>query len=213
MRPSGNSTLAPCANFGFGLGMPVNAVRSASQAKPPSATKMRASGSSSSSLLNQGLQVSRSSVVGALAGGAHRTAASNRVLSNSWSSDELMLVGVLAKPTRWREAKSQLPDSSPVKTRPVLFPPCAAGANPTITICASAGPNPVTGLPQYSSSINARRFCTATSSRQDTKRGQARQTLTRASRIARVFDEAARSITSCALFATGVLTPSVCGRT
>ena len=41
--------------------------------------------------------------------------------------------------------------------RPVRFPPCAAGARPTTASDASGGPNPGTGLPQYSQSWNARR--------------------------------------------------------
>ena len=40
------------------------------------------------------------------------------------------------------------PDLSPVKALPVLVPPWAAGANPSIKIFASISPKPVTGLPQ-----------------------------------------------------------------
>jgi hypothetical protein len=57
-------------------------------------------------------------------------------------------VGWLANPARQSAAKIQSPLRSPVNTRPVRFPPCAAGASPTTAIRASAGPRPGTGLPQ-----------------------------------------------------------------
>ena len=40
------------------------------------------------------------------------------------------------------------PDLSPVKALPVLVPPCAAGARPTINNFAFISPKPVTGLAQ-----------------------------------------------------------------
>jgi hypothetical protein len=42
-----------------------------------------------------------------------------------------------------------------VNALPVLVPPCAAGAKPTISNFASLSPKPGTGLPQYFSFI----FC------------------------------------------------------
>ncbi len=65
------------------------------------------------------------------------------------------------------------PERSPVKTRPVRFPPCAAGARPTIVSRARGSPHPGTGRAQYVHSRNARRFTRPTSSRQRTSRGQA----------------------------------------
>ena len=61
-----------------------------------------------------------------------------------------------------------------MKIRPVRFPPCAAGASPTISTRAAGSPNPGTGRPQYASSRNAARFSRATSSRHATSRGHAR---------------------------------------
>jgi hypothetical protein len=57
-------------------------------------------------------------------------------------------VGWLARPARHKAAKIQSPLRSPVKTRPVRLPPCAAGASPTTAMGASAGPSPGTGRPQ-----------------------------------------------------------------
>ena len=51
--------------------------------------------------------------------------------------------------------KRKSPDLSPVNARPVLVPPCAAGAKPMIINFAFKSPKPVTGLPQYFSLI----FC------------------------------------------------------
>ena len=57
-------------------------------------------------------------------------------------------VGWLASPARQSAAKIQSPLRSPVNTRPVRLPPCAAGASPTTAMRASAGPRPGTGRPQ-----------------------------------------------------------------
>ena len=43
------------------------------------------------------------------------------------------------------------PAPSPVKTRPVRFAPCAAGASPITTSRASGSPKPGTGRAQYTS--------------------------------------------------------------
>ena len=48
----------------------------------------------------------------------------------------------------YRHLNKNSPDLSPVKARPVLVPPCAAGASPKIKSLAFVSPNPVTGLPQ-----------------------------------------------------------------
>ena len=85
----------------------------------------------SSSASSHGEQVSRSPGVGALAGGAQRTAATIRVPTSRWPSPACSLVARSASPTRCREANSQSPDRSPVNTRPVRLPPLAAGARPT----------------------------------------------------------------------------------
>ena len=65
--------------------------------------------------------------------------------------------------------------------RPVRLAPCAAGASPTISSRGRSDPQPGTGRPQYGWSAKARRLTFATSSRQLTSRGQARQTLITAS--------------------------------
>ena len=61
-------------------------------------------------------------------------------------------VGWLANPARCSAANSQSPERSPVNTRPVRLPPCAAGARPSTYTRAAGSPKPGTGLPQYSSS-------------------------------------------------------------
>ena len=71
--------LAPCPNRGFarraGGPFDANARSAASQPNAPSATTTRTRCSSASSRARNGAQVSRSSGVGLLAGGAQRTAA------------------------------------------------------------------------------------------------------------------------------------------
>src|SRR5436190_1505070 len=80
--------------------------------------------------------------------------------------------GRFAKPFRCIEANSQSPERSPVKTRPVRFPPWAAGARPSTYTRARGSPKPGTGRPQYSSFANDARFSRATRSRHSTSRGQ-----------------------------------------
>ena len=94
------------------------------------------------------MQVARSDGVGLLAGGAHFTTAVTYAPVNVKPSPGCTLVGWLANPARQRARKSQSPDRSPVNTRPVRFPPWAAGARPTTTTCAPGSPNPGTGRPQ-----------------------------------------------------------------
>ncbi len=63
-------------------------------------------------------------------------------------SIELSEVGLFANPKSKSARISQLPDWSPVNIRPVLFPPCAAGAKPMNKTFGSRSPNPGTGFPQ-----------------------------------------------------------------
>ena len=59
-------------------------------------------------------------------------------------------VGWFAKPLRCSDANRKSPDRSPVNTRPVRLPPCAAGARPTTQHAGVAGRrSPGTGRPQY----------------------------------------------------------------
>ena len=59
-----------------------------------------------------------------------------------------VLVGWFANPVRYREAKSQSPERSPVKIRPVRLPPWAAGASPITTTRARGSPKPGSGRAQ-----------------------------------------------------------------
>ncbi len=68
----------------------------------------------------------------------------------------------------------------------------------------ASSPHPAIGRPQYASSAKARRRTRATSSRQPTRRGQARQTETRASSSARLAASWASRWTCRASAATGV---------
>ena len=60
--------------------------------------------------------------------------------------------GWFANPARASRRTAQSPDRSPVNTRPVRLPPCAAGARPTTSTRAAGSPNPGSGRPQYVSS-------------------------------------------------------------
>jgi len=82
------------------------------------------------------------------AGLRERTAAKIRVSWSSRPSSAETLVGWLARPARCSAANSTSPERSPVNTRPVRLPPCAAGARPRIAMRASGGPKPGTGRPQ-----------------------------------------------------------------
>ena len=57
-------------------------------------------------------------------------------------------------------ANRKSPERSPVKTRPVRLPPCAAGASPTSRTRAPRSPKPGTGRPQYASSRKRATFST-----------------------------------------------------
>ena len=58
------------------------------------------------------------------------------------------LTGRSANPTACSAAKRKSPEASPVKTRPVRLPPCAAGASPSSRMRASGSPKPGTGRAQ-----------------------------------------------------------------
>src|SRR2546427_1634856 len=132
----------------------------------------------SSSLERYGEQFPTSTGAGLLSGGAHLTAAVKYAFLRVKPSDRLSDNDWLANPALWRALIRKSPLRSPVKTRPVLFPPCAAGARPTINNEALGSPNPGIGLPQYSQSKNSLLFFWATSSRYSTRREQRRQSTT-----------------------------------
>ena len=89
--------------------------------------------------------------------------------------------------------------------RPVRLVPFAAGASPTSSTSASGSPNEGPGRPQYGWSANeARRPSRATSSRQRTRRGQARHTEIRAWSWGMPSAVAASRRTRAGVVATGV---------
>jgi hypothetical protein len=61
---------------------------------------------------------------------------------------------MLANPVSCIAFASQSPELSPVNILPVLLPPCAAGASPTINNRACGSPQLGNGRAQYSSSAN-----------------------------------------------------------
>ena len=148
--------------------------------------------------------MSRSSGSGLFSGGAQRTAAAMRTPISRWPSPAATLVGRAARPQRYSEANRKSPLRSPVKIRPVRLPPWAAGASPRMRIAGAGSPQPGIGRPQYGSSMKDLRRTAATSSRQATRRGQARHTDCRAVSSARPADPAASERTSAGLVATGV---------
>src|SRR6478736_3563255 len=101
-------TSSPCVNLGRGLGRGDPAALStramASYANAPSTTITRTRSKRSSSRTRYGRQVSRSSGVGLLAGGAQRTAAVTERSRSSRPSSADTEVGWLAKPVRNKEA-------------------------------------------------------------------------------------------------------------
>src|ERR1700743_348904 len=120
------------------------------QPNPPSATMTRTSPPvSRHSAVNHGAHVARSAGVGALSGGAHRTAATTRVPFSVRPSAASTETGELARPARGIAAYNTSPDRSPGKTLPVRLAPLAAGARPTINTRGRSAPHPGTGLPQY----------------------------------------------------------------
>ena len=124
-------------------------VRSAaSHANAPRQTTTRGGPTSSSSRSSHAEQRSRSSGSGLLAGGAQRTAAVIQQSRSARPSSRCSEVGWLAKPVRCSAANRKSPERSPVKTRPVRFAPCAAGARPRISTRAAGSPKPGIGRPQ-----------------------------------------------------------------
>ena len=103
--------------------------------------------------------------------GAHRADSVTQTARSTRPSSRDSLRGWFASPARYSAAYRKSPDRSPVKTRPVRFPPCAAGASPTMASRARGSPHPGTGRAQYVQSRKARRFTRPTSSRQRTSRG------------------------------------------
>ena len=166
-----------------------------------------AGATSANSAASHGAQVSRSVTEGLLTGGAQRTAATILAPISRWPSPAAVEVGMAASPQRYSEANSTSPLRSPVKIRPVRFPPCAAGASPRISTRASSSPHPGTGRPQYCWVREDARLTAATSSRHATSRGQARHTDCRAissSRPPAAAASPASARTPAALVATGV---------
>ena len=109
--------------------------------------------------------------------------------------------GGQAAPVQRREQESPL--RSPVKIRPVRLPPCAAGASPSMRIAGSGTPAGHRAPPVRLVDEGLARTA-ATSSRQATRRGQARHTDCRAVSSGRVPALAASSRTSAASRAAGV---------
>ena len=204
-----SSTSAPCPNAGRRRGSvklaPASTGHSACQAKPPSTTidrKLPATIRSSAS--SHGAQVSRSPGVGLFSGGAHLTAATIRAPISRCPSPARTLAGCAASPHRYSDANRKSPLRSPVKIRPVLLPPCAAGASPTMRTDGAGSPQPAIGRPQYCSAAKDLRRSAATSSRQATRRGHARHTDCRAVSSGSDAAPDASSRTCSALSATGV---------
>ena len=126
-----------------------SARQAASQPKPPRQTTARRCGASRViSRCSQGAQVSRSSGVGWFAGGAHRTVATIRApAAPDRPRRAARSAGWRGRPGAGTRTASRR-EESPVKTRPVRFAPCAAGARPTTTSRASGSPQPAIGRPQ-----------------------------------------------------------------
>jgi len=138
---------------------------------PPKASMTFMSDKSCSSLWKYGRQFANSRAVGLSPGGTHLRTGVMYPRFRTNPSSRLVDVGWLANPTAYRQRIRNSADLSPVNTLPVRFPPCAAGANPTISNLASGDPYPVTGLPQYSQSRYCFRFSFAIRVRNATKRG------------------------------------------
>ena len=177
----------------------------ARHANPPSATITRTSEPiSRHSASSHGAHVARSSGVGALPGGAQRTAAATRVSLSVNPSAASTHAAWLASPARCSAANRKSP-------RPV------AGEHPAGAVGAVRGgrqtddhhprprrPQPGIGRPQYGSSANDLRLTTATSSRHSTSRGHARHTDTSASSSSTVPTAAAIDATCAGVSATAV---------
>ena len=151
---------APCPNRGFGRGAGSPERRERPERRLPARTRparrRRAPGSSAaSSRTRYGAQLSRSDGRGLLSGRrafdrrrTHRSIASGRRRAARSPA------GSRAR-AAWSAGHRKSPLASPVNTRPVRLPPCAAGASPSNRMRAFGSPNPGTGRPQYSSSAEA----------------------------------------------------------
>ncbi len=101
--PSLKVIFTPCENFVVGIVFPSSRrdLMSALQANEPSATyEVAVLLAISTSRVRYGAQVSRSSIVGLLSGGAHLTAHAMRVSISSCPSLMEVLVGIVARPAR-----------------------------------------------------------------------------------------------------------------
>ena len=173
------ATSAPCPNRGRGRASCAERSRAPAAPRPsrtPRARRAtRTSVSSASSRTRNGAQLSRS--VGRRLVGRRRAADRGRDVR---VEQRQAVVGATRhRPVGQARARGarghrKSPDASPVKTRPVRLPPCAAGASPTSRIRASGSPKPGTGRPQYVSSRKRATFSRATRSRHSTSRGQRR---------------------------------------
>jgi acyl carrier protein len=121
--------------------------RKPSCATLPSATTTASRESSPSSPSSQRRQVAISAGVGRFAGGAHRaTAVTNAPFGGARRRAGPTSAGSRSRRDGARRRASCR--SSPVKMRPVRFPPCAAGARPTTSTRAAGSPKPGTGRAQ-----------------------------------------------------------------
>ncbi len=94
-----------------------------SHANAPSATTTRSRRSAAISRSRYGRQASRSGGVGLFPGGAQRFTAVMYEPSNRRPSSLETDVGWLASPVRYMVPTRKSPERSPVKIRPVRFPP------------------------------------------------------------------------------------------
>jgi len=146
-----SDTSAPCANRGAGRGTSMPRARKTrsteAQAIAPSASRTLGR-TSSSSRASHGEQRASSSGRGAFPGGAQRAESVTHTPHSTSPSSRDTLRAWFASPARCSAAYRKSPDRSPVKTRPVRLPPCAAGARPTTASRARGSPHPGTGRAQ-----------------------------------------------------------------
>ena len=190
-RPLGSCHLGavrrtPAAARGTACPAPRRAGHSAVQPKPPSTTTARAVGSRKrSSAASHGAQASRSAGVGLLAGGAQRTGQRDAQCRRSSTAvvRRDARSGWLARPTRCSDGEqpvaAAVAGEDPAGAVAAVRGRARGRRRRSAAVC---GPQPVIGRPQYSWSANDARLASATSSRQATSRGQARQTDDRPSR-------------------------------
>ena len=110
--------------------------------------------------------------VGLLAGGAQRlTAATNASLQPQAVARHASTSAGWQTRSRYSAGNRKSPDRSPVKTRPVRLPPCAAGARPTISTRAWDRRSRAPAAPSTSAPRSAPADVRAASSRHATRRG------------------------------------------